>query len=297
MFKSHRNKWYYYTKSQRRGVVVFVILIIIIQLCFIVLFKTSSPVFVNDRVVDMEKITHLNQRIDNIATIYTKKRDTIYPFNPNFISDFKGYSLGMSIEEIDRLLSFRAENKYVNSAQEFQSVTRVLDEWLKKYSVYFKFPDWVSNPKPKVNYAKYKEEKEKEITPTCINEATEELLQKVRGIGPYYASKIVKDREKYGGYVHMDQLRFVYGLNDETISELFKYFKVFTAPNVEKINVNEASINELKKLPYLNYYIAREIVKYRSMQEDFVNKEQLRQIENFPLDKIDIISLYLKFTN
>ena len=40
------------------------------------------------------------------------KKDTIYPFNPNFISDYKGYKLGMSIQEIDRLHQYRAQNKY-----------------------------------------------------------------------------------------------------------------------------------------------------------------------------------------
>jgi DNA uptake protein ComE-like DNA-binding protein len=78
---------------------------------------------------------------------------------------------------------------------------------------------------------------------------------------------------------------------------LKKYFEVGTLPAIKKINVNEASINELKEVPYLNYYIAREIVKYRSMNGDFTNKNDLKEIDKFPLDKIDIISLYLEFTN
>jgi hypothetical protein len=54
----------------------------------------------------------------------------IYPFNPNFITDFKGYKLGMSVTEIDRLLAFRKTNRYVNSAAEFQQVTQVSDSLL-----------------------------------------------------------------------------------------------------------------------------------------------------------------------
>ena len=49
----------------------------------------------------------------------------------------------MSIEEIDRLHSFRKKNKYVNSIEEFQELTKMSDSLLNKISPYFKFPDWV----------------------------------------------------------------------------------------------------------------------------------------------------------
>lgn len=49
----------------------------------------------------------------------------------------------MSTQEIDRLLAFRKENKYVNSAEEFQQVTKVSDSLLKIISPFFKFPDWI----------------------------------------------------------------------------------------------------------------------------------------------------------
>lgn len=72
---------------------------------------------------------------------YQKKK--IFPFNPNFISDYKGYKLGMSVAEIDRLHAFRRKNSYVNSAEEFQKVTLVSDSLLNELAPYFKFPSWV----------------------------------------------------------------------------------------------------------------------------------------------------------
>ena len=53
-----------------------------------------------------------------------------YRFNPNFISDFKAYQLGLSVEEADRLFAFRAKGKYANSPKEFQKVTGVNDSLL-----------------------------------------------------------------------------------------------------------------------------------------------------------------------
>jgi len=53
---------------------------------------------------------------------HTNAAPHIYPFNPNFITDY-GYKLGMTSEEINRLLNYRATNKWINSAEEFQKFT------------------------------------------------------------------------------------------------------------------------------------------------------------------------------
>lgn len=299
MFSNYRKRFYYYSKSQKRGLFFLILLVIAVQV-FVYYYPRHSeqsvqekyPTLFNDEYYARVRI------LDSINAISQAKRDTIYPFNPNFITDYRGFILGMSTEEIDRLLAFRKENKYVNSAREFQQLTKVSDEWLSKYSAYFKFPDWVTNPKGKREYVDFSKPKEViPIVPICINSATLEDLQKVRGIGPYYAEKIIKEREKYTGFVSVQQLKFIYGISDETFAELSKHFIVVRAPAVTRLNVNEASINQLKEIPYMNYYIAREVVKHRSMNGDFVNKDEFLEIEKFPIDKIDIISLYLRFTN
>ncbi|MCC9041731.1 helix-hairpin-helix domain-containing protein [Myroides sp. M-43] len=276
-----------------------IFLIVFVQL-FIYYYPSSSTTSLQEKYPTLfdEQYYGKVKVLDSIRVVMQAKRDTIYPFNPNFITDYRGSILGMSLDEIDRLLTFRKGNKFVNSAKEFQQVTKVSNEWISKYSIYFKFPDWVTNPKGKREYVDFN--KPKEIVPivaSCINSATLEDLQKVRGIGPYYAEKIIKEREKYRGFVSVQQLKFIYGISDETFEELSKHFIVEKSPTVIKLNVNEATVNQLKETPYMNYYIAREVVKHRSMNGDFVNKDEFLQIEKFPIDKIDIISLYLRFTN
>ena len=83
---------------------------------------------------EYNQITVFQSEIDSLASLQHHKKYEIQPFNPNFITDYKGYVLGMSIEEIDRLHAFRKTNKYVNSAKEFQQVTQVSDSFLKYIS-------------------------------------------------------------------------------------------------------------------------------------------------------------------
>jgi competence ComEA-like helix-hairpin-helix protein len=246
---------------------------------------------------EKQKWLSLQTEIDSLKQEKLDYVPKIYPFNPNFITDFKGYKLGMSTAEIDRLLAFRKTNKYVNSAQEFQAVTKVSDSLLKVIAPYFKFPDWVTNKKAN-NYIAYDKKdfsKKEKIIQIDINQATTEELVKVYGIGPALSERILKEKAKFGSFVSMEQLKDVWGLSPEVIENLNKYFKITVLPNVKKIKINEASIKELMQFPYFKYALAKEIVTYRSMNGEIKNFEDLSKINGFPVDKIKIIALYLEF--
>lgn len=301
MFSLAKRKFFYYSKSQKRGIIILVVLLMTIQGCLLWYRTTDNEgERIANAIFDSDKYQTKVATIDSLYRVQAVKKDTIYPFNPNFISDYKGFLFGMSKEEIDRLHAYREKNLYVNTPREFQQVTQVSDEWINTYSPYFKFPTWVTQQKNKVFQNRkefFKSEAKEPIVQICINSATKEDLQKVRGVGPAYADRILKERERLGGFVSKEQLKFVYGLPTETVEELYKYFTLLEMPSFTLVNINEATINQIKELPYMNYFIAREIVKHRSMYGDFVNKEDLMEIEKFPIDKVDIISLYLKFTN
>jgi DNA uptake protein ComE-like DNA-binding protein len=105
----------------------------------------------------------------------------------------------------------------------------------------------------------------------------------------------LKQKGILGGFVSMKQMEDVWGLSPEVIENLNKYFVVTTLPKIKKIDINNASINELLLFPYFKYALAKAIVTYRSMNGDFKNSENLTKINGFPSEKLDIISLYLEF--
>ena len=146
------------------------------------------------------------------------------PFNPNFISDYKGYTLGMSPEEIDRLHAFRATNKYVNSARDFQEITQISDSLLSVISPYFKFPDWTrkNNQLSSLTSESLSSEKKSEATPDLkevndLNLATAEDLKAIRGVGDILSARIIKFRNRLGGFVINEQLYDVYDLDPEVV--------------------------------------------------------------------------------
>ena len=283
--------YFIFSKSHRVGIVILLLLIVIAQLCY---FFVSNQKATNSE--DTQWLLAQNE-IDSIKQQMATKKDTIYPFNPNFISDYKGYKLGMSTQEIDRLHQYRAQNKYVNSAAEFQKVTLVSNKKKKKISPYFKFPEWVSAKQEKSNktFQVFAPREKKEVIVKDINLATKEDLIAVYGIGEKLADKILIEKEKFGGFVSMEQFQFIWGISPEAIQDLQKRFVVKNTNSITKIAINDLSIKELSKFPYFNYSLAKEIVIFRTMNNGIKEIADLTKIKGMPNEKLKIIALYLEF--
>src|SRR5690606_38744537 len=113
--------YFKFSKSQRN--VILLLLLIIVALPCVYFFVDLNPKQVN---VNQAELTKFQQEVDSLKLAFAEKNQPkLYPFNPNYITDYKGYSLGMSNEESDRLLAFRKTNQWINSAKQFQQVTKV----------------------------------------------------------------------------------------------------------------------------------------------------------------------------
>lgn len=291
------NPFFRYTKSQKRGVFFLILLIIGIQLAYYFYNFNDKDGFTPDNAETID----LQEHLDSLKLIADQpKKTVIYPFNPNYITDFKGYQLGMSTDEIDRLLEYRKSGKFVNSAVEFQEVTRISDSLLESISPYFKFPDWVSTKTAK------KPEKTKKpvgkqpiattapITKKDLNTATAAQLKSISGIGDKLAERIIKYRKRLGGFSVDEQLFEVYYLDPDVANRTLEYFTVKDPPNIEKLNINKASFKEVLAIPYIDYDLTKKIFEYRDLVAEIQDLEELKQIEGFPLDKFDRIALYLE---
>ena len=283
-----------FSSGHRNGIFILLIIIFVLQIV-ILNFNSISTFFVKDSDEQTNtKWLAFQQKIDSLKLHKSEREVKLYPFNPNYITDYKGYMLGMSLEEIDRLHKFREKGKFINSISDFKKVTNVSDSLLNKISPYFKFPDWVvakSNSK-KDQHQFFEKNK---IERKNINQASKEELMKVYGIGDKLSDIILKDKEKFGEFVTIEQLKYVWGITPETFENITKRFFVErTQTPITKLKINEASTKELSQFPYFNYKIAKEIVTQRSMNGSFAKVEDLTKINDFPVEKIEIIVLYLE---
>lgn len=288
-----------FTKDQQKGIIALFTLIVIVQVIY---FLMSSIDFTSEKEKSAQEKEWLAHQ-DEINALKAKKgigKDTIYPFNPNYLSDYKGYLLGLSTKQIDLIHAYRKSGKYINSPSDFKQVTGVHNTLLVKLLPYFKFGN---KPFTTDETILEKQDGNKTISVNSeskvelrdINAALEEDLVKVYGIGPFYAKTILKRGSALGGFVSMDQMDDFIEFSAEAKDGLKKRFGVLNNPNVEKINVNTASLLQLSRFPYFNKDIAKSILTQRSMNGKIIKIDDLLEITSFPVDKVKIIALYLEF--
>ena len=290
IFKSH----FWYTKNQRNGILLLLIIIIFLQL--ILHFKN----FDSQQMVDLSlpKITSYNKQLDSLKKKSSKKKKfKIYPFNPNYISDYKGYQLGMNVDEIDRLLAYREQRLYVNSAKEFQTITKISDSLLQKISPFFKFPEWVqkknNNKNNQQRYIPNSRINVLEITTVDINKATLKDFTFIEGVDEYLSERIIKYRSKLQGFSFKEQLFEVWGLDEQMANKILSTFSIKNKPIIKKVNINTASFKEVLSNPYIDYELCVKIFDYRDEVAELQSISEIKNIEGFPIKKYNRIVLYL----
>ena len=282
---------FWYNKSQRNGVLFLLLLIVLLQI-----LSSFVDFSNNEKPLPDTQVQRLQSQIDSLKKIEIEKRKPkTYPFNPSYITDYKGAQLGMSIEEIDRLLIFRKQNKFINSASQFQKVTKISDSLLDAISPYFKFPDWVVHQNKTKNSALINSKRTVvRVSTSNLNTATIQDLQTVNGVNVFLAQRIIKYRKRIKGFTFKSQLLEVWKLEKEIASDIFSIFSIKEKPVIEKMNVNTASFKEVLSIPYINYDLCKKIFQFKDEVAELQSIEELKNIEGFPEDKYDRIVLYLE---
>ena len=102
-----------------------------------------------------------------------------------------------------------------------------------------------------------------------INSADTSQLKKLRGIGSYYAKKIVQYRDRLGGFVSMEQLMEIDGIDTDRFEMMAPQIEIDFAM-VRTINLLTSDQATLSNHPYIGAYSARWIVHYRQQLGDTV---------------------------
>ena len=129
--------------------------------------------------------------------------------------------------------------------------------------------------------------------PLDLNMADSTELVRLPGIGAATAMKIIRYRERLGGYTEISQLAEIEGLPDS----LMKWFIITDTIPVNRIAVNKATLAELRRHPYIDFYQARAIVEFRNERGIIKSPEQLSFLEEFTAQDLIRLKPYLDFSN
>ena len=128
-----------------------------------------------------------------------------------------------------------------------------------------------------------------------LNKADTIEFQKLHGIGPAFARRLVSFREALGGYHQIDQVKDLYGMSDSLFYQIRSFLHVSDTVTLKTISINIATYQQLNSHPYINSELTKEILSAKSKYGKFKRLEDLNRLTL--IDSMTKIKLgpYLKF--
>ena len=124
-----------------------------------------------------------------------------------------------------------------------------------------------------------------------LNKADSATLERLPGIGPVLASRVIKYRNLLGGYYDVHQIREVYGMSDELFNRCADHLKVDTL-TIKKLDLNFLSLSEMGRHPYIGFRQARRMVRQRDLTGKLDGTEKL--VELFSEDSLRRLRPYIQ---
>lgn len=223
---------------------------------------------------------------------------TLFNFDPNTATKEELERLGLSAKAIKNMLNYRAKGGSFRKKDDLSKIYGLPKEQFLSLKPYIQLSE-KSTPQHQKETAtttssslQTKKEKNVESTIVDINQASVEEWQELRGIGPYFAKKIITFRDALGGFHSIDQIAETYNLPDSTFQQIKPFLKI--SSSIKAININTASIETFKAHPYIDYKKAKLILQFRKMHGDFQQVSDIKKIKAFNDEFIQKITPYLK---
>jgi DNA uptake protein ComE-like DNA-binding protein len=218
-----------------------------------------------------------------------------FPFNPNLVSYEELIALGLSPGVARILINYRESGGEFRQKRALLRVYGLEEEDFRRLSPYIDIPP-ETLPKSPTTLPKSLTTLPKSNLALDLNSIDSLQLQRIYGIGPVFADRIIRYRELLGGFYAREQLREVYGLNGSQYGEIIRNVYIDTAI-LRMIDLNTAGRDVLYAHPYLNPYQADALVAYRDHKGRFEDVREIQQNGLLPDSVYRRIRPYLKTAN
>jgi len=212
---------------------------------------------------------------------YTSENIHLFYFDPNKL-DLNGWmQLGIREKTALTIQKYISKGGKFRKKEDLQKIWGLHADDYERIAPYVRIPEqqefassyYKTDTNDHPVYKKYTSS----IAIIDINLADTTAFIALPGIGSKLASRIISFREKLGGFYSIDQVGETYGLQDSTFQKIKKWLKLDNSL-LKKININKATVEELRSHPYIRWNLANAIINYRKEHGDFKSIEELKNI-------------------
>ena len=291
-----------FSKGERRGIIILLTLILLLIISKLFIIPVLSNSNKNFSSIDKE-LAKFEASIDTSSNSYKKNEKfdfnnsdrgfaeiklNPFPFNPNVLLKEQWIQLGLSEKQANVIQNYLSKGGKFYKKEDLKKMFCISNEEYRILENYITIPD---NQKSAHENFKY-ETKIKPIFIVDVNTADTNDLQEIKGIGASFARRIAKYRDLLGGFIKKEQLLEVFGMDSARYLQIQASFTINPSA-IQKININKATIQELKKHPYFDYYTAKSVVMYRTQKGEYKTVSEIKKANLIYDDFYDKIYPYL----
>ena len=287
MFLKSLRQYFNFSQKELNGVLVLLIVLVFVWLIPIFLNQTPDSFDVEKAKKEIAEFERnlVPDKVYSYREVELKQgRATYTHFDPNGLPAERWKQLGLSEKQIAVIKRFEAKGGHFYKKEDVKKMYVISPE------TYAKLEPYIQIAPPQF---------EQKITPIKASKVRIELntadslaLDQVSGIGPAFASRILKYRERLGGFYALEQLKEVYGVDSAHFAQWLPQLGLNTAV-IRKIDINAASFEELKRHPYLSYKQINALIQYRKQHGAYTNLSDLKNIPLFTDEILRKLAPYL----
>jgi len=301
-------EFFSWSKKERTGVLLlslFVMFLFLGDVFFERIYPFNDYLIHPDTLVLYKSILdELERELETSENVFSKEEskkekaiNKISNFDPNQL-DISGWmKLGFSEKQSLALINYRESLGGFKKESDLSESFVVSDSKFKELLPFIRIKDRLNNDS-KEELLNSDELREKEFPVEVslyieLNSSDSTSLLQLKGIGPFYAGKIIEYRNRLGGYLFKEQLLELWKFDSSKLNSIMDQIWVDTN-KVRYLRINSDSLNFLKKHPYLDWNHANAIVSYREQHGSFNDKEELKKLVIFNDSLIHRLYPYLK---
>lgn len=206
----------------------------------------------------------------------TRPAASLFYFDPNTLDEAGWKKLGLRDKTIHTIINYVSKGGRFRKPEDLSKIYGLFEDEYARLAPYIRIEQTIKEDPPSpVNTTSPKPIKS--FAMIDINIADTSAFIALPGIGSKLASRIVSFREKLGGFYSIEQVGETFGLADSVFQKIKSHLQLNTVA-IKKININNASVDELKQHPYIRYALAKAIIAYRDAHGEFAQKEDLKKI-------------------
>lgn len=227
-----------------------------------------------------------------------------FPFDPNTLEEKGWLDMGLPPKKVATLLKYRARGGRFRSPEELAKVyslsagdVAILTPFVRIPSAADRQP-FRTRDRDSVRFPARGGVGHAGLSPPPgleVNAADSPAWVRLPGIGPGWASRILRFRRSLGGFASVGQVAETYGLPDSVFLSIRPYLSIDTPLRIATIDINHATAEQLAGHPYLSHRVARAIVAYRERHGAFGRVEELGRLALMSPELMERIRPYLRW--